>query len=103
MGLCQLPGSHCWPNGGGIGISNTQLGVTLEGCDCKKFGLTGDNGVAGWDCHKNSNVYEANLMGTPDKCVPRHYPILGNPPQFATKQDCINSACGQIVLNPINP
>jgi hypothetical protein len=100
IGVCQQPNTYCWPTSGGFGSNVMNATVTLHGCDCKYFGLGGESQIAGWDCYKDISVYEANLMGTPDKCVPRYYPITGVSPQFATKQDCINSGCGQITTGP---
>ena len=102
MGVCPGPNTSCWPNSSSFGTNIMTATVTLDGCDCKYFGLDGDAGIAGWDCVSNNNIYEANLMNSPDKCIPRYYPITGAPPQFPTKQDCINSGCGGIVVYP-NP
>lgn len=95
MGVCQGPMTPCWPNSSGVGVSNTQLGVTLNGCDCKYFGLGGDAQIAGWDCKTIQIIQTANLLGSPAQCVPRFYPVTGTPPQFATKLDCTNSGCGK--------
>ena len=97
MGICYTPNSSCFNTS--RSFNNTAFSITLNGCDCKNFGLGGDSQIEGWDCVSNNNIYEANLMGTPDKCVPVFYGS-GLTPQFATKQDCINSGCGQITTGP---
>lgn len=74
--------------GGGMPFSTNIMTatVTLNGCDCKYFGLGKPNG---FDCEIVS--YNSKPPYNPNySCVQKYHPQVG---QYATQQDCINDGC----------
>ena len=105
------PNTPLWPGSGGLMVNNTVGAVSLDTCDCKRFGIEDPIAVStGWICAKKPPINYSNPLypggiatslnfGSFPKCLEVFSPQLG---LYQTEQDCINSGC-EIVIGPNDP
>ena len=102
LGVTSGPNTPLWPNSSSLIINNMAGSVSLETCDCKRFGLdpTVVDEPSTFDCIKKK-VMGQGSGGTPyvHQCVEVFPPAIG---QYATFNDCLDD-CGHGELNIITP
>ena len=110
LGETTGPNTPLWPNSGALMVNNTVAAVSLDTCDCKRFGIEDTRVVStGWICEMKPPINYDNVLyplgtsplggGSYPKCLEVFSPQIG---VYQTEQDCINSGC-EVVINPNDP